>query len=57
MPFLFIIVLDYALREAFNISNSECGIIIEPHKSQRHPEIKIRDLAYADDIALLNKSL
>ena len=56
-PFLFIIVLDYALREAFKISDSECGIVIEPRKSPRHPEIKIRDLAYADDIALLNKSL
>ena len=56
-PFLFIIVLDYVLREAFKISNSESGIVIEPRKSNRHPEIRIRDLAYADDIALLNKSI
>ena len=56
-PFLFIIVLDYALREAFKISDSECGIVIEPRRSLRHPEIRIRDLAYADDIALLNKSI
>ena len=56
-PFLFIIVLDYALKEAFKLADTECGIIIEPRKSHRHPEIKIKDLAYADDIALLNKSL
>ena len=56
-PFLFIIVLDYALREAFKICDSECGIVIEPRRSVRYPEVKIRDLAYADDIALLNKSL
>lgn len=56
-PFLFIIVLDYALRQAFKMSDSECGIVIEPRRSQRHPEIRIRDLAYADDIALLNKSI
>ena len=56
-PFLFIIVLDYALKQAFKISHSESGIVIEPRRSPRHPEIKIRDLAYADDIALLNKSI
>ena len=56
-PFLFIIVLDYALKEAFKISNSESGIVIEPRRSRRHPEIRIRDLAYADDISLLGTSL
>ena len=56
-PFLFIIVLDYALKQAFKMSNSECGIVIEPRKSRRHPETRISDLSYADDIALLNSSL
>ena len=56
-PFLFIIVLDYALKQAFKISNSACGIVIEPRKSSRHPEVRIADLAYADDIALLNSSI
>ena len=56
-PFLFLIVLDYALKEAFKISNSECGIVIEPRRSSRHPEIRIKDLAYADDIALINASV
>ena len=56
-PFLFIIVLDYALKEAFKMSDSNTGIIIEPRRSRRYPEIRIRELAYADDIALLNTSL
>ena len=32
-------------------------MVIEPRRSSRHPEVRIRDLAYADDIALLNSSL
>ena len=56
-PFLFIIVLDYALRRAFNISDSKRGIVIGPRRSHRHSEIRVQDLAYADDIALLNKSI
>ena len=56
-PFLFIIVLDYTLKQAFKISNSACGIVIEPRKSSRQPEVRIADLAYADDTALLNSSI
>ena len=56
-PFLFIVVLDYALKHAFQMSNSDNGIVIEPRRSRRHPEIRISDLSYADDIALLNSSL
>ena len=56
-PFLFIMVLDYALRQAYNSSNSETGIVLEPRKGSRQPEIRLRDSSYADDIALLNKSL
>ena len=56
-PFLFITVLDYALRQAFSISDSECGIVIEPRRSPRHPEVRIKDLAYADDISLFGKSI
>ena len=56
-PFLFIIVLDYTLKQAFKISDDECGIIIEPKRGSRYPEVRIKDLSYADDIALINKSL
>ena len=40
-PFLFIMVLDYALRRDYNISDSESGIVIEPRRTHRHPEIRI----------------
>ena len=56
-PFLFIVVLDYALKKAFKIADGDCGIVIEPKKGRRFPEIRLKDLAYADDIALINKSL
>ena len=56
-PFLFIVVLDYALKEAFKISDGNCGIVIKPKQGSRSPEIRLKDLAYADDIALINKSL
>ena len=56
-PFLFIIVLDYSLRDAYEHTSSETGIVIEPRRSSRHPEMRLRDSSYADDIGLLNKSL
>ena len=56
-PFLFIIVLDYTLKQAFKVSDGECGIIIEPRMGSRYPEVRLKDLSYADDIALINKSL
>jgi hypothetical protein len=56
-PFLFITVLDYSLRQAYEQANTETGIIIEPKKGSRHPEVRLRDSSYADDIGLLNKSL
>ena len=55
-PFLFIIVLDYALKQAFKISD-ECGIIVEQRRGSRYPEVRLKDLSYADDIALIIKSL
>ena len=56
-PFIFIIVLDYALRQAYLVANSETGIVLEPRNGSRNSEICPRDSSYADDIALLNTSL
>ena len=56
-PFLFIVVLDYALRQAYAVVNSDTGIVIEPRNGSRRPEIRLRDSSYADDIALLNGTL
>ena len=49
-PFLFIIVLDYALRTSITSSD---GLTLKPRQSRRYPAEKLADLDYADDIALL----
>ena len=41
-PFLFVIVLDYALKQAFKISHSESGIVIEPRRSLRHQTLHMQ---------------
>ena len=52
-PYLFIIVLDYALRKAINGHAYELWFTIVPRKSRRlHPTL-LTDLDFADDIALL----
>ena len=52
-PFLFIIVLDYALRQATSGMETELGFTITPRKSRRFPAVTITDLDFADDISLL----
>ena len=47
-PYLFIIVLDYALRTA--IDDRE-GLTLTRRRSTRHPASHLSDLDYADDIA------
>ena len=49
-PFLFILVLDYALRTSITSNDS---LTLKPRKSSRYPAEKLADLDYADDIALL----
>ena len=51
-PFLFIIVLDYALRKALTGKEAELGFTISLRKSRRHPKQVITDLDFADDISL-----
>ena len=48
-PYVFIIVLDYALRTA--IGDRE-GLTLTSCRSSRHPASYLSDLDYADDIAL-----
>eukprot|EP00111_Clytia_hemisphaerica_P013338 TCONS_00039146-protein len=47
-PYLFIVVLDYALRTAIT---SEDGVTIEKRRSRRHHTEKLADLDFADDIS------
>ena len=49
-PFLFIIVLDYVLR---NCMTEEYGLTITPRRSRRVPAVKVTDLDFADDLALI----
>ena len=56
-PFLFIIVLDYALRKAVAGREEELGFTITPRKSRRHPKVALTDLDFADDISLLSDEI
>ena len=56
-PFLFIVVVDYIMRHALEDINQSTGIVIERRKSRRHPELRLHDLDFADDIALLSSSI
>ena len=51
-PFLFIIVLDYALRKAMDGKEDDLGFTITPRRSRRHPKEVLADLDFVDDIAL-----
>ena len=55
-PLLFIIVIDYILRQAYKTS-TEVGITIKPRSGTRIPAKNIKDLSYADDITLLAHAL
>ena len=52
-PFLFVIVLDYALRNAINGMEEELGFHLERKRSNRVAPLTITDLDFADDIALI----
>ena len=54
-PYLFIIVLDYALRIAFH--NPKLGFEVQPRKSSRHPAIHVTDLDFADDLAIVTEDV
>jgi len=56
-PFLFIIVLDYAMRKAIEGKEADLGFMITPRKSRRHPKEVLVDLDFADDIALLSDGI
>ena len=51
-PFLFIVALDYALREATR--DTEIGFMTEKRQSSRQPAVYITDTDFADDLALLS---
>ena len=53
-PFLFVIVLDYAMRKAIDGKEEDFGFTITPKQSRRKGAKMITDLDFADDIALIS---
>ena len=51
-PFLFVLIVDYAMRQATDGHVEQLGFEITPRKSQRHPAIKVADMPFTDDVAL-----
>jgi hypothetical protein len=56
-PFLFIIVLDFALRKATPEREKELAFTITPRRSSRHPKVTLTDLDVAEDISLLSDEI
>ena len=52
-PFLFIILMDYILRQTLS---DETGFVVRKSRSTRFLAKYIHALAYADDIALISES-
>jgi hypothetical protein len=53
-PFLFIVTLDYALRNAINNTD---GLTLKRRLSPRHPAKVLSDLDFADDICLMEDTV
>ena len=56
-PYLFVIVLDYAMRQAIDGKEEELGLTLYPRRSSRNPAVAITDLDFADDIVLLSNNI
>ena len=57
-PYLFSIVLAYVMRQAINGREEELGFELERRRSRHHPSaVRITDLDFADDIALLSEEI
>ena len=56
-PYLFVVVLDYALREAVEGREDQLGFQLLKRKSRRSGPEMLTDLDFADDIALLSEEI
>ena len=55
-PYLFAIVLDFAMRKALE-GREDLGFQLTKRWSRRHPPVTITDLDFADDIALISEEI
>ena len=56
-PFLFVITLDYVMRQAIDGHEEEFGFEVSKRQSRRKPVTYLTYLIYADDIALVSKEV
>lgn len=56
-PFLFVIVLDYALRKAINGKETKLGFTLHERRGRGHPEICICNLDFSEDIVLISNGI
>ena len=56
-PFLFVIVLDYALRKAIDGKELELGLTLIQKRGRRSQGVSLCDLDFADDIVLLSNEI
>ncbi|MEE8288342.1 MAG: reverse transcriptase domain-containing protein [Nitrosomonadaceae bacterium] len=56
-PYLFVIVLDYALRKAIDGREEDLGFRLVKRMSRRVKPIMVTDCDFADDIALLSEEI
>ena len=54
-PFLFVLIVEYAMRQAIDGHVEQLGFEITPQKSQQHPAIKVADMLFADDVTFLSE--
>ena len=55
-PFLFIITLDYIMRQVFGENDYNLGFKLTERRCSRELAVVITDLNYADDIALISQA-
>ena len=56
-PFLFIITLDYVIRQIIGENEYNLSFKIKVRRFSKEPSVVITDLSYADDIALISQEL
>ena len=56
-PYLFAIVLDYAMRKAIDGREEELGFQLQRRRSRRQPPVIVTDTDFADDIALISEEI
>ena len=56
-PFLFVLIVDYTMRQTIDEHVEQLGFEIAPRTSSRQPAIKFTDMLFADDLALLPEEI